>query len=392
MGASPRAAGQADVIAACYEAAIDATRWPAALELAIKACAADSAILIAGDLDRRLGAAIATGVGPDVVTTYIEHAWCSPLAPAAHAAPLYAPVYDRLVMPRGQFEGSGFFQDWARPWGLAEGVVSALSPIGPSGVVLTLMRERGLSSRPFTDDGALSRFAALAPHFGRAASIQRRLMRAEALPQGASAAALQALSVPLLLLDSRGRALWMNEAAETLLHSRDGLSSARDGGLLGASSAETAKLSRLLAEAAAGIGGAAPLRRPTGAPPLLALALPSGVSPDPWRSAVAAAKTPRIVLFVIDPVASVARRGDAAAGARLRALFGLTAAEAATALAAASGEGLPAAAEALGMALGTVRTHAKAVFAKTEVRGQADLARLLVRLGLIEERSHSLTT
>jgi len=279
---------------------------------------------------------------------------------------------------------SAFYQNWVRPSGFAEGLVSALSPIGPDVIVLTLMRERGLAPRPFTEGAALSRFAALVPHFGRAAAIQRRLTRAEALPQGATAAALQALSVPTLLLDSRGRALWANEAAENLLCSCDGLRSARDRGLLGASATDNAKLHKLLADAVAGIGGSAALRRPSGAPSLLALALPSGVSPDPWRSAVVSTETPRIVLFVIDPTAPLARRNDTAPAARLRALFGLTAAEAATALEAAGGEGFPAVAQALGVAPGTVRSHAKAVFAKMNVRGQADLARLLSRLGLIE--------
>ena len=381
---------EAAVVAACYEAAVDPSLWPAALDLVAGACAADSAILIAGDRDTRNSAAIATGIGPNITTAYTEHAWSSPLASALFTAPLATPARDRQAMPRAHFESSPFYQNcplyqnWMKPYGPAEGLVSALSPLGPDVMVLALMRDRGPSIRPFTDDPALSRFTAMLPHFARAASIQRRLMRAQALPQGAGAAALQALSVPVMLLNARGRMLWDNDAAEALVRVGDGLISAHDLGLLGASSADTAELCGLLAAAAGGRGGATALRRPSGAPPLLALALPCDPAPDPWRSAVVGAEWPQIMLFIIDPSAPSARHGDTAPAAHLRALFGLTAAEAATALGAGDGEGLPAVARALGVAPGTVRSHAKAVFAKMDVRGQADLARLLARLGLIE--------
>jgi len=386
MSARLRSDDLAEVAAACYEAAIEPGQWPAALELASQACDADSMILMAGDHDGRIDAAIAAGVDPQVVAAYTRHAPSSPLVSALRAAPLCTPVCDRFTMPRAEFERSAFYQDWVRPSGFAEGMVSALSPMRQDVIALTATRDRGRSARPFTEGAAVTRFATVSRHFGRAASIQRRLMRAEALPRGASAAALQALSVPTLLLDARGRALWVNMAAETLLRAGAGLSYSRDRALMGASSADTARLGRLIAAAAAGVGGAAALSRPSAAQPLLALAAPSGAAPDPWRSAVAAGATPRVALFVIDPDAPLAKRGEAAPAARLRALFGLTAAEAATALEAASGEGLPAVAQALGVGPGTVRTHAKAVFAKTGARGQADLARLLARLGLIEAK------
>ena len=375
---------EAAVAAACYEAAIDPSLWPAALDAAMSVCGADSAILVAGDHDRRDGAAIATGVDPDIVAAYTKHAWSSPLVAPLFGAPLCTPITDRMVMPRTQFEKSAFYQNWVRPAGLGEGLVSALSPIGPDVIVLTLARDRGRSTRPFTEGKALPRFAALLPHFRRAASIQRRLIRAQALPHGVSAAALQSLTVPVLLLDVHNRVLWGNGAAETLLRTCDGLSTARDRGLVGASPADTAELGRLLADVGVGNGGAAALRRRSGLPPLVALALPCGTASDLWRSAIAPDAVPRTVLFVIDPKAPLAGRGDTASAARLRSLFGLTAAEAAMALEAAGGEGLPAVARMLGVAPGTVRSHAKAVYAKMEIRGQADLARLLARLGLIE--------
>ena len=64
----------------------------------------------------------------------------------------------------------------------------------------------------------------------------------------------------------------------------------------------------------------------------------------------------------------------------LRALFGLTPAEAAVASRAARGEGVPGVAAALGIGRTTARFHLQAVFQKTGTRRQAELAWLLARL------------
>ncbi|HTV88113.1 MAG TPA: hypothetical protein VME41_03765, partial [Stellaceae bacterium] len=161
--------------------------------------------------------AISIGVSADTVLSYRESAWSSPLAAAVRAAPICTPICDRLVMPRQQFERSDFYQNWVRRCDQAEGLVAALTPMRPDVIMLTLMRERGPLTRPFTEDGSLPRFTSLLPHMGRAAHMQRRLMQAQALPHDATAAALQALSVAVLLLDSRGQLLWANTTAECLL-------------------------------------------------------------------------------------------------------------------------------------------------------------------------------
>jgi DNA-binding CsgD family transcriptional regulator len=80
------------------------------------------------------------------------------------------------------------------------------------------------------------------------------------------------------------------------------------------------------------------------------------------------------VVFVADPAAG----GDrATAGERLRAIYGLTPAEAEVAVAVAGGEGLRAVAAGQGVALATVRTQAQQAYRKTGVRGQAGLARVV---------------
>jgi DNA-binding CsgD family transcriptional regulator len=74
------------------------------------------------------------------------------------------------------------------------------------------------------------------------------------------------------------------------------------------------------------------------------------------------------------------RPSDTAVGSLCEA-FGLTAAEHRLAREMASGVGLVAASASLGVAMSTVRTHLKSIFAKTRTRSQSELAALLSRVG-----------
>jgi DNA-binding CsgD family transcriptional regulator len=64
---------------------------------------------------------------------------------------------------------------------------------------------------------------------------------------------------------------------------------------------------------------------------------------------------------------------------RWREQFGFTPAEANVALEIAKGDGRQAAADRLGITVGTARSHLSAVFDKAGVRRQAELVRLLLR-------------
>ncbi|WP_417621339.1 helix-turn-helix transcriptional regulator [Parasphingorhabdus sp.] len=65
-------------------------------------------------------------------------------------------------------------------------------------------------------------------------------------------------------------------------------------------------------------------------------------------------------------------------------LFGLLPSEARLAKALASGESLAEAAEQMGLTIETVRNYSKKIFAKTGTRGQADLVRSILAIGLAE--------
>ena len=81
---------------------------------------------------------------------------------------------------------------------------------------------------------------------------------------------------------------------------------------------------------------------------------------------------PAAIIFIRDP-----ERPQSASAQALRELFGMTRAEAAIAVAVSQGQSPEQIAAALGVGLGTVRTHLKRVLTKTGTHRQVALAALI---------------
>jgi DNA-binding CsgD family transcriptional regulator len=172
---------------------------------------------------------------------------------------------------------------------------------------------------------------------------------------GPLAEALDQLAAGVVLADAGGAVVWANRAAVALLGAADGITLGRRDALAAATPSATAALLGLVASAALGTGGALALPRPSGRPTLAASAVPlSGRVAEERLGPLPVVAWPRVLLLLVDPT----REPEAGAVERqLRALYGLTGAEAAVAARASRGEGLPAVAEALGVALNTVRAQ-----------------------------------
>jgi DNA-binding CsgD family transcriptional regulator len=114
---------------------------------------------------------------------------------------------------------------------------------------------------------------------------------------------------------------------------------------------------------------------------LSVIATPLGQPPA--GAALPAPRRSLVLLALIEPArtSGPARTMET----RLRRLHGLTAAEAAVAVLLARGEGLPAVGAALGIGHSTARTHLSRVFAKTGTSRQAELARLVEALSVLED-------
>lgn len=234
---------------------------------------------------------------------------------------------------------------------------------------------RSQNAGPFSDEqfGALR---VLVPHFRNILQITNA-MDALSLARGALAAALDSLSDGVVLTDNKGRAIYLNRAAERIIASNDGFSI--KGGHLAADVVDDERaLHRVIGQATRNQdadsfqrGGTCMIARPSGAPPWLVLATPCG---DVHALAVAPL-SPACTVLIRDQ-----SRHDRDGMGRLRQIFGLTLQEAKVALAVAEGGGLTEAAEELGLSVLTVRNHLQRVFAKTGASRQAELARLVAML------------
>jgi DNA-binding CsgD family transcriptional regulator len=269
-----------------------------------------------------------------------------------------------------------FYADVLQPQGIADLMCISHQAMAQDGGIGGL----AFGVSPHETDRAdenVRRLQRLTPHLGRALDATLRLGR---LADGTRqlARVLQLMPNPALLLDGKGRITLANPAAESLLRTNDGLMLDRDGGLRLAAAlpAETAALSRALAQAAAVASGAGaelggPLRltRPSGAAPLLVLPVPL---PPPDFALWELLEPARVLVLIVDP--SAPSRATAAA---IQTAFGLTASEARVAVLIGSGLSGPATAAMLGISPSTVKTHLKRCFEKTGVHSQVGLARIL---------------
>jgi DNA-binding CsgD family transcriptional regulator len=228
---------------------------------------------------------------------------------------------------------------------------------GEPPLALGIVRETPLSS------GERALLAALAPHVARACAVAPTPgMSIALLP-----AALDRLSLGVLLIGEDGRLVHANHAAQRALEAGDGIRRDGDGIRLESAEAEAA-----LAEVRAALPKDRRSRPATrivvareGRPPLEVLAVSlEGLEVDE-QSALA--------LFVSDP-----EQGIGTPPSVLREIYGLSRREADVVEQILLGRSLDTAATALGIHLETVRMHLKQVFQKVGTRRQVDLVRLLL--------------
>lgn len=274
-------------------------------------------------------------------------------------------------LPEATYLRTEMYNDWMRPLRRRHFIVAIASREGPAASGPSFQREEGLPDFSGDEIALLER---LLPHFRQALRLERLLAEAESARRVQHRLA-DALPLGVILVDARGRILEANARAEALLCARDGLSRGHDT-LEVARASERRALARLVGEAAAtgagnarAPGGVLRIARPSGRRPLLLLALPLGRDTafrvDPRR--------PAALVVVSDP-----EDAPELPAAQVQRLYGLSAAEARTALALAQGLPVREIAERAGVQENTVRWHLKQSYAKTGTRGQTELVRLLL--------------
>lgn len=233
------------------------------------------------------------------------------------------------------------------------------------------------------DEGQRERMQALLPHLVRATEVMHRMREAKARHTG-GLAALDGLGCGAIVLDERGAAAFVNQAARRICAENDGLklrsSGARDAG--GRLVAADAQVQRALEAAIADClrpdvqerdcSRGLRVPRPSGRPDYVLQ-----ISSLSTRTDLRAAGTPgAVIVFLSDPDSDLA-----VDEAMLRHTYGLTPAESRLAQLLLNGATIGDAAKRLHVSEATAKTQLQHVFQKTQTHRQAELVRLLLMLG-----------
>ena len=232
---------------------------------------------------------------------------------------------------------------------------------------------RRLERNGLFDEGARSRFTLLVPHLRRAVAIGGVLDFHKAR-EAALSATLDRLTTAVLLVTAEGRLVYVNAKADAMLVSGEVLR-APNGRVSAVDPDAGGKLREAMAAAAQGdadlgVKGVAITLAERGDTSHVAHVLPltSGDRRGMLDRKAAAA------IFVHQT-----QKGVPAPLETMTKLYGLTAGEVRVLAAVAEISSVASMAAALGISQATVKTHLQRLFAKTGVRRQADLVKLLTR-------------
>jgi DNA-binding CsgD family transcriptional regulator/PAS domain-containing protein len=278
------------------------------------------------------------------------------------------------VVPLASLRRTPFFDEVLRPQRVAHNAMIKLAGNDDFHAAFNLCRS--VRQGPLGENGRRL-LALLTPHMRRSFDLGLRLDGYHAL-QRAAYRVLDRLSTGVLLLDRRQRVLYANAAAQALDRAEESPLRLRGAAVTARSPSHAQRLAELICQALAGASaGSMSLPRP-GDGGLLTILVSPVRGRDIGRFADARLPDAAVLLFIVDPLdrsVPLAWITDA---------YGLTSAEARVALAAASGLSIPAAADRLGISSNTVKTHLRRVYAKTGTSRQAELARVVASLGLVQ--------
>jgi len=358
----------ASLIDAVYDAALDAWRWPDTLAQLAAAAGANVADLVIAESSHNAPTVFSAGMDPVAIEAYQKYYnRLDPIRRAIAQKPAGTIATDRDIVSKDWLTSTEFYNDWVRPQDFYDCTMLTLFRDATRARVICLAAPERADAFSARSSELLGQ---LVPHLERAARVTLKMAELDALRHG-GLAALDCLSEGVILVNPHAQALFANRAAEAIFARADGIG-VDASGLCAASSAQTTALRRLIAmstsrEDSAGTGGSLLLERPSGRRPLSVTIVPMHRETE-WGFPA----PPIAIVFVVDP-----ERKGAPSEARLRALFGMTRAEATVASLISKGSGVKAAARQLGIAPSTARTHLHRVFDKTGTTRQAELAHLV---------------
>ncbi|MBF6395648.1 LuxR family transcriptional regulator [Nocardia cyriacigeorgica] len=344
-----------DLVAAIHDAGADANRWDSVLGEITAAFGAIRGLLVVPEPAG--GGFVVTAAGAELTPGIHEHIVRA--IDRVQQLPSGAPVTSDEVLPPPD-GGRG------DPGGLANSFLARLdSAVPPAWICLTMPTQ--VDTARHSAGRALLRV--LVPHLGQALRNQSTLIELTR-ERAVALATLEKARYGIMIVTADAAVIFANSAAMDITGDSDGLAADSSGRLRASPSANHARLSRLIREAADpdGSSGNVAITRPSGRRPLIVRVTPLDGMPG------APSPRPRaVLLLVVDPDHDLEPQPRA-----LHDLYGLTEAETMVAMGVIRGDGLPAVADQLSVSLFTARTHLQHIFVKTGTHRQAELVRLLL--------------
>jgi DNA-binding CsgD family transcriptional regulator len=358
---------------AIYDAAADPQRWPTALQAIQHAFSGTAVTLILRDMTDMSGHWISTH-DPDTEREFWGYwRFRNPIAVSAEKPRLKAVETDQDIVPKAELLATEYYNDFWRRRGIGANLQLWLERQGTVQPSLSVARSHSVGEFD-TPDIELAQL--LLPHIQRAVTIGQRLEYTNIASESA-VHVLDVLTHAVLVLDRSGRPLHLNQVAQRLILEGDGIS-LNGGQLRGATPTLTRRLDTLMARATGREGdlplaGAVSLPRPSGKAPLAVIAVPLRQQID-WLHSY----QPMVCVCISEP-----EKAPAIPEERLRAVFGLTAVEAAIVSELIAGRKVRDIAKRRDVTPRTVRIHLSHIMEKTDTHRQADLVRLLMSVAPI---------
>jgi DNA-binding CsgD family transcriptional regulator/PAS domain-containing protein len=358
------------LIGLIYDAALDPSLWPWALERSAGYLGAADAMLFSQDTTWEGRFYFHWNDDPEYTRLFFEkYAKINPITPLLMMTGVGETYAGSRIMPREELTQSQFYREWVVPQDRVDFVATTLDR-SAAGVATAFFGRS--TAQGLVDDGVMRRMALLAPHLRRAVLIGR-VIDTHRTQVAALSDTLDGLASGVFLVDERGAIRYANAAAREMLK-REDIAIGPRGVPTPAKGDSDRALREIFAIAGANPADdapntiAVPFAMSTGEAHLAhVLPLNSGARrvASVTYGAVAAVFVRKATIDVPTPVEAVAR------------LYNLSPSELRVLYAVVEVGGVPAMAAMLGISEATVKTHLQHLFEKTGASRQIDLVKIV---------------
>jgi DNA-binding CsgD family transcriptional regulator len=355
-----------------YDAAAERELWPAILTAIADITRSEGGILFGQSLAAEQVYFDYNGrLDPECNRVYQERHMQNAWSIAMEDTPVGHLVLSDDVVSLSNLQGSSFYQEVLHPQGIGHNAMIALAAKDDFRVAFNICRSRSHGEFDSKDRNTLE---GLAPHLRRSVTLGFRLTSYLAL-RNAAFDVIEKLADGVIVMGRRAQILFANGAVRPL----EAEGTLKLSPLATWSPAHSRRLVSLVRSAlAGGAGGTMGLPTADGKR-LLTVLVVSLRSLEINTLDEAGLSNAACAAFIIDQ----SRRKNANAQ-QLMDAYGLTWSEARVAVRAHAGGTTAEAAIDLGLSPNTVKTHLRHVFAKTDTRGQAELAALVASISIVK--------